>query len=144
MSSNIRAALALIGGILLTQIIWFGSNSPIDYFEVYVSSWPTIRDFVYISTTALIYIATLGGIIIIIGGIFFDENLTVLRWGRVIGILGLSLTIDMVWDVIEIISLQDRIIVVMAWIGLIMSLGATIRTNEEKSNHADEIQSEDL
>jgi hypothetical protein len=144
MKDIFREVLGLIGGFLVTQIIWFGSYSPIDLIEIYADSWPTIRNLVYISTSVLIYIAALGGIVVIIGVIFANKTRTVLNLGRLMAIIGLSLTLDMTWDVIGIVSIHDRIIVLIAWIGLIMTLGVTAMTGEKQSNQGEEMQTEDL
>ena len=70
MKNKVPVALALIGGFLLFQSSWVGSIGFIDDIAAYALLYfPTTADIVTMLLTVLIYIASLGGIAVISGGI---------------------------------------------------------------------------
>ena len=95
MKNRVPVVLALIGGFLLFQSGWIGSIGLIDDIAAYALLYfPTMADLMTMILTVLVYIASLGGIAVIIGGILIamsriSTGKFVIGLGAGIGLIGL-------------------------------------------------------
>lgn len=95
MKNKVPVALALIGGFLLVQDGWIGSIGFIDEIAAYAALYfPTMADTITLVLTILLYIASLGGIAVILGGILIamsreGNGKFVIGLGAGIGLFGL-------------------------------------------------------
>ncbi|MFW9870171.1 MAG: hypothetical protein ACFFEL_11155 [Candidatus Thorarchaeota archaeon] len=140
MRNGVPIILALIGGFLLFQVGWVGSIGFIDDIAAYALVYfPTMADIVTLILTILLYIASMGGIAVIIGGIVIAIDRIsfgkfIIGLGAGIGLIGLIIMlaeavmaggIDALLDVLTIISQS------LAWIGVILSIMARRLTTAE-------------
>ncbi len=131
MRNGISIALALIGGVLLFQVGWVGSVGFIADIAAYAALYfPAIAEVMALLLTFLVYIASLGGIAIIIGGILFALRRIklgkfVIGLGAGIGLIGLIIMLIQAYQVGGVAGLTDIVLLIsqsMAWIGVIMSI----------------------
>jgi hypothetical protein len=140
MRNKVPIVLALIGGFLLFQVSWVGSIGFIgDIAAFALLYFPTMADIITMLLTVLIYIASLGGIAVIIGGILIamsreSTGKFVITLGAGIGLIGLIIMlaeavmaggIDALLDVLTLISQS------IAWIGVILSIMARRMTSSD-------------
>lgn len=140
MRNQVPITLALIGGFLLFQVGWIGSIGFIDDIAAYALLYfPTIADIITLVLTALLYIASLGGIAVIVGGILIAMNREgtgkfVIGLGAGIGLIGLIIMlaealiaggVDAFLDVLTLVSQS------IAWIGVILSILARRLTSSD-------------
>ncbi|MHA3962083.1 MAG: hypothetical protein AM325_000980 [Candidatus Thorarchaeota archaeon SMTZ1-45] len=133
MRNGLSVAFALIGGILLFQVGWVGSIGFIADIAAYADLYfPASAEAVTLILTILLYIASLGGIAVILGGILIALSRIrtarfVIGLGAGIGLIGLIIMLveaylaggmDALTDVLTLISQS------IAWIGVIMSIMA--------------------
>ncbi|MFW9962526.1 MAG: hypothetical protein ACFFCX_03120 [Candidatus Sifarchaeia archaeon] len=131
MRNGLSIALAFIGGVLLFQVGWVGSIGFISDIAAYATLYfPSAAEAVTLLLTILLYIASLGGIAVIMGGILIALNRIrtakfVISLGAGIGLIGLIVLlveaylaggVDALTDVLTLISQS------IAWIGVIMSI----------------------
>ncbi len=140
MKNRMPIILSFIGGFLLFQVGWVGSIGFIDDIAAYALAYfPTMADIVTLILTILLYIASLGGIAVIIGGILIAINRIrpgkfVIGLGAGIGLIGLIIMlaeavmaggVEALFDVLTLISQS------IAWIGVILSIMARRMTTTE-------------
>ncbi|MFW9786951.1 MAG: hypothetical protein ACFFE2_11820 [Candidatus Thorarchaeota archaeon] len=133
MRNGLAVALALIGGFLLFQVSWVGSISFIGDIAIYAAmNFPAAADMITLVLTILLYIASLGGIAVIIGGILIGmarigTGKFVIGIGAGVGLIGLIIMLvegylagglEALTDILTLISQS------IAWIGVIMSIVA--------------------
>jgi len=139
MRNRVSVALALIGGFLLFQVGWVGGIGFIDDIAAYaILYFPAIADLMTMILTALLYIASLGGIAVIIGGILIAMRREgtakfVIGLGAGIGLIGLIIMLIEAYMAGGVAALMDVVTLIsqsIAWIGVILSIMArrTIRT----------------
>jgi hypothetical protein len=140
MKNGLSVALALIGGFLLFQVSWVGSIGFIADIAVYAQTYfPAAAEMITLVLTILLYIASLGGIAVIIGGILIAMDRIgtgkfVIGLGAGIGLFGLIIMlveaylaggVDALTDILTVISQS------IAWIGVIMSIVARSRATSD-------------
>jgi len=131
MKNQVPIVLAFIGGFLLFQTAWIGSVGFLDDIANYATTYfPASAEVVTLILNILVYIAGLGGIAVIIGGILFLMNRIgtgkfVIGLGAGIGLIGLIIMlaeaviaggVEALLDVVTLISQS------IAWIGVILSI----------------------
>ena len=131
MRNGVAIVLTLIGGFLLFQVSWVGSIGFIEDVAAYSTTYfPASAEVVTLVLTVLLYIASLGGVAVIIGGIFFAMNRIrlgrfVIGLGAGVGLIGLIIMLvegylaGGVEALTEILTLISQSI---AWIGIILSI----------------------
>ena len=139
MRNRVSVALALIGGFLLFQVGWVGGIGFIDDIAAYaILYFPAIADLMTMLLTALLYIASLGGIAVIIGGILIAMGREgtakfIIGLGAGIGLIGLIIMLIEAYMAGGVAALMDVVTLIsqsIAWIGVILSIMArrTIRS----------------
>ncbi|MFX1561226.1 MAG: hypothetical protein ACFFBL_11610 [Promethearchaeota archaeon] len=132
--------LALIGGFLLFQVSWVGSIGFIADIAVYAQTYfPAAAETITLVLTILLYIASLGGIAVIIGGIFFAMNRIgtgkfVIGLGAGVGLFGLIIMLVEAYLAGGVAALTDILTMIsqsIAWIGVIMSIVARSRAKSD-------------
>ena len=140
MRNGLAIALALIGGFLLFQVSWLGSIGFIADIAVYAALYfPAAADVVTLILTILLYIAALGGIAVIIGGILIAMNRIgtgkfVIGLGAGVGLFGLIITLVEAYLAGGVAALTNFLMLVsqsIAWIGVIMSIVARSMVKKE-------------
>ena len=140
MRNGLAIALALIGGFLLFQVSWVGSIGFIADIAVYAALYfPAAADVVTLILTILLYIAALGGIAVIIGGILIAMNRIgtgkfVIGLGAGVGLFGLIITLVEAYLAGGVAALTNFLMLVsqsIAWIGVIMSIVARSMVKKE-------------
>ena len=140
MRNGLAVALALIGGFLLFQVSWVGSIGFIADIAVYATTYfPAVAEIMTLVLTILLYIAALGGIAVIIGGILIAMDRVgtgkfVIGLGAGVGLLGLIITLVEAYLAGGIVVLTDFLTLVsqsIAWIGVIMSIVARSMAKKE-------------
>ncbi|MGY5865569.1 MAG: hypothetical protein RTV41_13285 [Candidatus Thorarchaeota archaeon] len=140
MKNKVPIALALIGGFLLFQSGWVGSIGFLDDVAAYALLYfPTMADIVTMILTILIYIATLGGIAVIIGGILIamsreSTGKFVIGLGAGVGLIGLIIMFVEAYMAGGVAALMDVVTLIsqsIAWIGVILSILARRMTSSE-------------
>ncbi len=131
---------AFIGGILLIQSGWVGSIGFLDDIATYaLTNFPAIAETITLILNVLVYIAALGGIAVIAGGILIAMSREgtgkfVIGLGAGIGLIGLIIMlaeaviaggVEALLDVVTLISQS------IAWIGVILSILARRTISKE-------------
>jgi hypothetical protein len=140
MKNQVPIVFGLIGGILLIQVRWIGGIGIIDDIAAYALLYfPTMAETITLILNILIYIATLGGIAVIIGTLLIAMNRIslgkfVIGLGAGVGLIGLIIMlaeavmiggIEALLDVLTLISQS------IAWIGVILSILARRMTSSD-------------
>ncbi|MFX1482870.1 MAG: hypothetical protein ACFFCP_06735 [Promethearchaeota archaeon] len=140
MKNTVPVVLALIGGFLLIQVGWIGSIGFIDDIATYATTYfPTIAEAIGLILTVLLYIASLGGVAVIIGGLLIaisrqGTGKFVIGLGAGIGLIGLIIMLAEavmaggVEALLEVVTLISHSI---AWIGVILSILARRLTSTD-------------
>jgi hypothetical protein len=140
MKNQVPVALALIGGFLLFQAGWVGSigflADVVGYALLY---FPSLVDIITLILTVLLYIASLGGIAVIIGGILIAINRVrpgkfIIGLGAGIGLITLIIMLAQAVMVGGVEALLDVVTLIsqsIAWIGVILSIFARRMTSTE-------------
>ena len=95
MKNSLSVVLALIGGFLLFQVSWVGSIGFIADIAIYAQTYfPAASEVITLLLSILLYIASLGGIAVIIGGLLIAVNRIgtgkfVIGLGAGVGLIGL-------------------------------------------------------
>jgi hypothetical protein len=140
MKNRVPVALALIGGFMLFQSGWVGSIGFIDDVASYALLYfPTMADLITIVLTVLIYIASLGGIAVIIGGILIAMHREgtgkfVIGLGAGVGLIGLIIMFVEAYLTGGVAAIMDVLTLVsqsIAWIGVILSILARRMTSAD-------------
>ncbi len=140
MRNGLSVALALIGGFLLFQVSWVGSIGFIADIAVYATTYfPAAAEAITLILTILLYIAALGGIAVIIGGILIAMDRVgtgkfIIGLGAGVGLFGLIITLVEAYLAGGIAALTDFLTLIsqsIAWIGVIMSIVARSRATKE-------------
>jgi len=138
--NGLAVALALIGGFLLFQVSWVGSIGFIADIAAYATLYfPASAEIVTLVLTILLYIAALGGIAVIIGGILIAMERVgtgkfVIGLGAGVGLFGLIITLVEAYLAGGVAALTDFLTLVsqsIAWIGVIMSIVARSMAKKE-------------
>jgi hypothetical protein len=133
LKNGFSIALALIGGILLFQASWVGSIGFIADIATYAATYfPAAAEAITLLLTVLLYIASLGGIAVIVGGILFAMNRIgtgkfVIGLGAGIGLFGLIIMLVEAYLAGGVAALTDVLTLIsqsIAWIGVILSIVA--------------------
>ncbi len=131
MRNGLSIALAFIGGVLLFQVGWVGSIGFISDIAAYATLYfPSAAEAVTLLLTILLYIASLGGIAVIIGGILIALSRIrtakfVISLGAGIGLIGLIVMLVEAYLAGGVDALTDALTLIsqsIAWIGVIMSI----------------------
>lgn len=140
MKNSVPVAFALIGGFLLIQVGWVGSIGFIDGIATYATTYfPTIAEAINLILTILLYIASLGGVAVVIGGLLIaisrqSTGKFVIGLGAGIGLIGLIIMLAEVVmtggveALLEVVTLISHSI---AWIGVILSILARRLTSTD-------------
>ncbi len=140
MKNGLSVALALIGGFLLFQVSWVGSIGFIADIALYAQTYfPAAAEMITLVLTILLYIASLGGIAVIIGGILIAMNRIgtgkfVIGLGAGVGLFGLIIMLVEAYLAGGIAALTDILTLIsqsIAWIGVIMSIVARSRAKSD-------------
>lgn len=138
--NGLSIALALIGGFLLFQVSWVGSIGFIADIALYAQTYfPAAAEVITLVLTILLYIAALGGIAVIIGGIMIAMDRVgtgkfVIGLGAGVGLFGLIITLIEAYLAGGVAALTDFLTLVsqsIAWIGVIMSIVARSMAKKE-------------
>lgn len=131
MRNGLSIALAFLGGVLLFQVGWVGSIGFISDIAAYATLYfPSAAEAVTLLLTVLLYIASLGGIAVIIGGILIALSRIrtakfVISLGAGIGLIGLIVMLVEAYLAGGVDALTDALTLIsqsIAWIGMIMSI----------------------
>jgi hypothetical protein len=140
LKNGLSVALALIGGILLFQASWVGSVGFIADIATYVAAnFPAAAEAITLVLTILLYIASLGGIAVIIGGILIaiervGTGKFVIGLGAGVGLFGLIIMLVEAFLAGGTAALTDILLLIsqsMAWIGVIMSIVARSKASTD-------------
>ena len=140
LKNSLSVALALIGGFLLFQVSWVGSIGFIADIAVYAQTYfPAAAEAITLVLTILLYIAALGGIAVIIGGILIAMDRIglgkfVIGLGAGVGLVGLIIMLVEAYLAGGVAALTDILTMIsqsIAWIGVIMSIVARSRAKSE-------------
>jgi hypothetical protein len=140
LKNGLSVTLAIIGGILLFQVGWIGSIGFIADVAAYAALYfPTVAEVVTLILTILLYIASLGGIAVIIGGILIAVDQIrigkfVIGLGAGIGLVGLIIMLVEAYLAGGVAALTDILTLIsqsIAWIGVILSIIARSRAKSE-------------
>ncbi len=140
MKNQVPIILGLIGGILLIQVGWVGGIGIIDDIAAYALLYfPTMAEAVTLILNILIYIATLGGISVVIGTLLIAISRIglgkfVIGLGAGVGLIGLIImlaTTVMTGGVEALLDVLTLIAQSVAWIGVILSILARRMTSSE-------------
>jgi hypothetical protein len=136
----LAVALALIGGFLLFQVSWIGSIGFIADIAVYAQTYfPAAAEIITLILTILLYIASLGGIAVIIGGILIAMERIglgkfVIGLGAGMGLFGLIIMLVEAYLAGGVAALTDIVTMIsqsIAWIGVILSIVARMRAKSD-------------
>jgi len=140
LKNGLSIALALIGGFLLFQVSWVGSIGFIADIATYAALYfPAVAEIMTLVLTILLYIAALGGIAVIIGGILFVMDRVgtgkfIIGLGAGVGLFGLIIMLVEAYLAGGVAALTDILVLIsqsIAWIGIIMSIVARNRAKSE-------------
>ena len=140
MKNGLSVALALIGGFLLFQVSWVGSIGFIADIALYAQTYfPAAAEMITLVLTVLLYIAALGGIAVIIGGILIAMDRIgtgkfVIGLGAGLGLFGLIIMLVEAYLAGGVAALTDILTMIsqsIAWIGVIMSIVARSRAKSD-------------
>ena len=140
MKNTLSIVLALIGGFLLFQVGWVGSIGFIADIAVYAQTYfPAAAEVITLVLTILLYISSLGGIAVIIGGLLIaisriGTGKFVIGLGAGIGLVGLIIMLVEAYLAGGVAALTEILTLIsqsIAWIGVILSI---IARNRAKSD----------
>ena len=140
LKNGLSVALALIGGILLFQVGWVGSIGFIADIAVYAETYfPAASEIIALILTILLYIASLGGIAVIIGGLLIAASRIrlakfVIGLGAGVGLIGLIFMLVEAYLAGGVAALTEILTLIsqsIAWIGVILSIVARNRAKSE-------------
>ena len=140
MKNGLSVALALIGGFLLFQVSWIGSIGFIADIAIYAQTYfPAAAEMITLVLTILLYIASLGGIAVIIGGILIAMERIgigkfVIGLGAGVGLFGLIIMLVEAYLAGGVAALTEILTLIsqsIAWIGVIMSIVARSRAKSD-------------
>jgi hypothetical protein len=140
LKNGLSVALALIGGFLLFQVSWVGSIGFIADIALYAQTYfPAAAEIITLVLTILLYIAALGGIAVIIGGILIAMDRIgigkfVIGLGAGVGLFGLIIMLVEAYLAGGVAALTDILTMIsqsIAWIGVIMSIVARSRVKSD-------------
>lgn len=140
MKNTLSIVLALIGGFLLFQVGWVGSIGFIADIAVYAQTYfPAVAEVITLVLTILLYISSLGGIAVIIGGLLIaisriGTGKFVIGLGAGIGLVGLIIMLVEAYLAGGVAALTEILTLIsqsIAWIGVILSI---IARNRAKSD----------
>ena len=140
MKNELSVALALIGGFLLFQVSWVGSIGFMADIALYAQTYfPAAAEMITLVLTILLYIASLGGIAVIIGGILIAMDRIgigkfVIGLGAGVGLFGLIIMLVEAYLAGGVAALTDILTMIsqsIAWIGVIMSIVARSRVKSD-------------
>jgi len=124
----------------LFQASWVGSVGFIADIALYAQTYfPASADIVTLVLTVLVYIASLGGIAVIIGGVLFALQRIrlgkfVIGLGAGIGLIGLIIMLVQAYQIGGIAAITNVLALIsqsIAWIGIILSImGRRMVTSE--------------
>jgi hypothetical protein len=141
LKNSLSVVLALIGGFLLVQASWVGSVGFIVDIAYFAQNYfsPLMADTVELVLTILLYIASLGGVAVIIGGVLI--GLSRIRIGKfviglgagvgLIGLIFMLVEVFMIGGVLGFTQILTYISQSIAWIGVIMSIVARAKAKSE-------------
>ena len=125
---------------MLFQVSWVGSIGFIADLAAYAAMYfPAAADAITLILTILLYIASLGGIAVIIGGILIATDRIgtgkfVIGLGAGVGLFGLIIMLVEAYLAGGMAALTDVLTLIsqsIAWIGVIMSIVARSRAKSE-------------
>ena len=125
---------------MLFQVSWVGSIGFIADIAVYAQTYfPAAAEAITLVLTILLYIAALGGIAVIIGGILIAMDRIglgkfVIGLGAGVGLVGLIIMLVEAYLAGGVAALTDILTMIsqsIAWIGVIMSIVARSRAKSE-------------
>lgn len=140
MKNSLSIVLALIGGFLLFQVSWVGSIGFIADIAIYAqTNFPAAAEAITLVLSILLYIASLGGIAVIIGGLLIAINRIgtgkfVIGLGAGVGLIGLIIMLVEAYLAGGIAALTEILTLIsqsIAWIGVILSIIARNRAKSE-------------
>ena len=140
MKNSLSVVLALIGGFLLFQVSWIGSIGFIADIAIYAQTYfPAAAEAITLVLSILLYIASLGGIAVIIGGLLIAINRIgtgkfVIGLGAGVGLIGLIIMLVEAYLAGGIAALTEILTLIsqsIAWIGVILSIVARNRAKSE-------------
>lgn len=140
MKNSLSVVLALIGGFLLFQVSWVGSIGFIADIAIYAQTYfPAASEVITLLLSILLYIASLGGIAVIIGGLLIAVNRIgtgkfVIGLGAGVGLIGLIIMLVEAYLAGGIAALTEILTLIsqsIAWIGVILSIIARNRAKSE-------------
>jgi len=140
LKNGLSVALALIGGFLLFQVSWVGSIGFIADIAAYAALYfPAAAEIITLVLTILLYIAALGGIAVIIGGLLIARDRVgtgkfIIGLGAGVGLFGLIIILVEAFLAGGLAALTDILTLIsqsIAWIGVIMSIVARSMAKKE-------------
>ena len=135
LKNGLSVALALIGGILLFQVGWVGSIGFIADIAVYAETYfPAASEIIALILTILLYIASLGGIAVIIAASRIRLAKFVIGLGAGVGLIGLIIMLVEAYLAGGVAALTEILTLIsqsIAWIGVILSIVARNRAKSE-------------
>jgi hypothetical protein len=140
LKNSLSVVLALIGGFLLFQVSWVGSIGFIADIAIYAQTYfPAASEVITLLLSILLYIASLGGIAVIIGGLLIAVNRIgtgkfVIGLGAGVGLIGLIIMLVEAYLAGGIAALTEILTLIsqsIAWIGVILSIIARNRAKSE-------------
>lgn len=141
MRNGLAIALALIGGFLLVQVSWVGGIGFIADIAYFAQNYfsPLISETVELVLMVLFYIASLGGVAVIIGGLLIGLSRIrigkfVIGLGAGVGLFGLIAMLVEAFLIGGALGLADILTYIsqsIAWIGVIMSIVARSRVKSD-------------
>ncbi|MFW9835176.1 MAG: hypothetical protein ACFFEK_14345, partial [Candidatus Thorarchaeota archaeon] len=127
-------------GFLLFQVSWVGSIGFIADIAIYAqTNFPAAAEAITLVLSILLYIASLGGIAVIIGGLLIAINRIgtgkfVIGLGAGVGLIGLIIMLVEAYLAGGIAALTEILTLIsqsIAWIGVILSIIARNRAKSE-------------
>ncbi|MFX1580137.1 MAG: hypothetical protein ACFFBJ_10850 [Promethearchaeota archaeon] len=140
MKNSLSVVLALIGGFLLFQVSWVGSIGFIADIAIYAQTYfPAAAEVITLVLSILLYIASLGGIAVIVGGLLIAVNRIgtgkfVIGLGAGVGLFGLIILFVEAYLAGGVAALTEILTLIsqsIAWIGVILSIVARNRAKSE-------------
>ncbi len=131
LKNSIPVVLCLLGGILIFQASWIGDIGLLAVIIAYAqTAFPAIADTMGVLLRALLWIASLGGIAVILGAILIVVNRIrlakfIIGLGTGIGFIGLIIMLVSavaVGGIAELLGLSVMISQSIAWIGVILTV----------------------
>jgi hypothetical protein len=140
LKNSLSVVLALIGGFLLFQVSWVGSIGFIADIAIYAQTYfPAAAEVITLVLSILLYIASLGGIAVIVGGLLIAVNRIgtgkfVIGLGAGVGLFGLIILFVEAYLAGGVAALTEILTLIsqsIAWIGVILSIVARNRAKSE-------------